>query len=202
MAYKEGTKKEPEPKEPEPPLISFDKVEPTGSSHMWKKTPSIQSLTLGLAVALFAQPGVAQNTHNHGHGHGEHHEQGPTSAKKWETDAALKSGMDQIRQTMVARRADMDADRLNSRDYQEMGASVERHLATIVANCKLSPKVDQAFHTVVLADLTRDASLMRTSPKQAVQRLSAQGVLRTLKHYGDRFEHPGWSLDLAPSAAK
>ena len=153
-----------------------------------------------MAVALFAQPGVAQNTHNHGHGHGEHHEQGPTSAKKWETDAALKSGMDQIRQTMVARRADMDADRLNSRDYQDMGASVGATRPPSY-NCKLSPKVDQAFHTVVLADLTRDASLMRTSPKQAVQRLSARRASNP-EHYGDRFEHPGWSLDLAPSAAK
>lgn len=171
-------------------------------------TRTLHALALGLAC-LLAQPSVAAPpAHNHaGHEH-DHGAISPSNSakalagKKWETDAVLKAGMDQIRQTMVARRTEIELDRLTSRDYQDMGAAVERHLAAIVANCKLTPQVDQAFHTVVLADLTRDASLMRTSPKQSVQRLSAQGVLRTLRHYGEQFQHPGWSVDPASGPGK
>lgn len=157
--------------------------------------------TLGCAgLILFASSVYAEG---HSHERGEHDAAPVVQAgKKWETDAVLKAGMDQIRQAMLAARADIEANRLKSADYQRLGQTLEKHLADIVQNCKLSPKADSAFHKVVLADLTRDASLMRTSPKVEIQRLSAQGVLQTLRHYGDNFQHPGWQLDTPATASK
>lgn len=119
------------------------------------------------------------------------------AGKKWETDDVLKAGMDGIRQAMLARRADIEADKLTTQDYQKLGEVLEQQTSRIVQNCKLGKDTDRAFHSVVLADLTRDAALMRTSPKVQIQRLSAQGVLQTLRHYGENFQHPGWSLEAA-----
>jgi hypothetical protein len=65
-----------------------------------------------------------------------------------------------------------------------------------VKNCKLSKEADAAFHTIVLADLSQSAELMRTSPKLKVQRAGALGVLQALRNYGEYFQHPGWSVGL------
>ncbi len=136
----------------------------------------------------------------HPHTHAEGSAQRAQVGKKWETDEVLKSGMDGIRQAMLARRAEIDADKLTTQDYQKLGEVLEQHTTRIVQNCKLSKDTDRAFHSVVLSDLMRDTALMRTSPKVQIQRLSALGVMQTLRHYGENFQHPGWSLDA--SAAK
>ncbi|MDE2400578.1 MAG: hypothetical protein KGL90_02790 [Burkholderiales bacterium] len=114
--------------------------------------------------------------------------------KKWETDAVLRQGMDNIAQAMAVNREGIEKERLSPQDYQRLAEVVEKNLADIVKNCKLSKASDAAFHNVVLADMTRDAELMRTSPKVQVQRVSALGVLRTLHNYGEYFQHPAWAL--------
>lgn len=119
--------------------------------------------------------------------------------QKMVTDEGVRAGMDDIRRAVLARRADMEADRMTAQDYQRLAAQVDQSLMGIVKNCKLPAEADNAFHTVVLADLNRDVLLMRTSPKVAVQRVSAMGIIQTLRHYGDYFSHPGWTMD-SPSA--
>lgn len=120
------------------------------------------------------------------------------AGKRLETDSVLKSGMDGIRQAMLARRAEIEADSLKRQDYQRLAEMLDQHITRIVQNCKLSPEADRAFHGIVLADLMRDTALMRTSPKVQVQRVSALGIFQTLRHYGENFQHPGWSLDASP----
>ncbi|MDE2593981.1 MAG: hypothetical protein KGL57_07055 [Burkholderiales bacterium] len=151
----------------------------------------------GLAACVLLSTAAYAEGHEHEHAHAEASAPRVQAGKKWATDEVLKSGMDGIRQTMLARRADMDADKLTTQDYQKLGDALEQHTARIVQNCKLSKDADRAFHSVVLADLMRDTELMRTSPKVQIQRLSAQGVMQTLRHYGENFQHPGWSLDAA-----
>jgi hypothetical protein len=153
--------------------------------------------TVALLVSLALSSSVYADVHQHRHEHMSA-QPGGQVGKKLATDDVLKAGMDNIRQAMLARQPDVDAGRLGAQDYQRLAAELEQHLAKIVKNCKLSKETDRAFHSVVLADLTRDLALMRTSPKVEVQRVSAAGVMQTLRHYGDYFEHPGWTLEATP----
>lgn len=115
--------------------------------------------------------------------------------EKWATDAALRRGMDNIRVAMMASRQGIDQWRLGTQDYQRLAGVVDKNVADIVKNCKLTPEADTAFHHIVLVDLTSGAQLMRTSPKIEVKRVGALGVLQTLRSYGEYFQHPGWMAE-------
>lgn len=117
---------------------------------------------------------------------------------KWETDAVLQHGMDAIRQAMTAHQAGIRDDRLSARDYQQLAAVVDKNLANIAKNSKLSKEASSAFQKIVLPDLTQTTELMRASPKPAMQRVGALGVLQSLRNYGEYFRHPGWDLGATP----
>lgn len=117
--------------------------------------------------------------------------------KKWGTDAALRQGMDNIRQVMTTNQESIEKERLGAQDYQRLAKLVDNNVADIVKNCKLTKEADAAFHTIVLADLTQSVELMRTAPKIQVQRVGALGVLQSLRNYGEYFQHPGWRLGVA-----
>lgn len=127
----------------------------------------------------------AEHTLNHG--------------KKWETDETLRQGMDNILQVMTINQEGIEKERLSAQDYQRLAEAVDKNVADIVKNCKLTKEADAAFHTVVLADLTQSTQLMRTSPKIQAQRVGALGVLQSLRNYGEYFQHPGWRLGVTKS---
>lgn len=117
-----------------------------------------------------------------------------TPGKKWGTDEALRRGMDNIRQAMTASLEDIEKERLGAQDYQRLAEVVDKNVADMVKNCKLTKEADAAFHNIVLTDLTQSMALIRTSPKIQTQRAGALGVLQSLRHYGEYFQHPGWHL--------
>jgi len=119
--------------------------------------------------------------------------------KKWETDEKLRQGMDNILQVMTINQEGIEKERLSAQDYQRLAEAVDKNVADIVKNCKLTKEADAAFHTVVLADLTQSTQLMRTSPKIQAQRVGALGVLQSLRNYGEFFQHPGWHLGVTKS---
>lgn len=133
----------------------------------------------------------------HAHKHAEHSAvHAFNQGKKWGTDEVLRQGMDNIRQVMVASQEGIEKERLSAQDYQRLAVTVDKNIAGVVKNCKLSKEADAAFHTIVLADLSQSAELMRTSPKLKVQRAGALGVLQALRNYGEYFQHSGWSVGL------
>jgi len=115
-------------------------------------------------------------------------------SQKWASDEVLRQGMDNIRQAMLANREAIEKERLGVQDYQRLAAAVNKDVADIVKNCKLSKEADSAFHTIVLADLTQSTELMQVSPKVQVQRAGAFGVLQSLRLYGEYFQYPGWDI--------
>ena len=115
-------------------------------------------------------------------------------AQKWETDQALRKGMDGIRRSVMAKQAAIGNDRLSSAEYAQLATSVEKDLAYIVENCKLPPDADAALHEAVLLDLIRSGELMRTAKDVSIQRKSALDILQLLHIYGEHFNHPGWEL--------
>lgn len=114
--------------------------------------------------------------------------------KKWETDDALRRGMDNILHEMDANRESIEKERLNAKDYLRLAEFVQKNAADIVKNCKLSKDADKAFHMIVLNDLTGGSQLMRSSPKLQAKRVGALGVLQALRNYGKYFDHPGWKF--------
>ncbi|MES2089476.1 MAG: hypothetical protein V4532_05800 [Pseudomonadota bacterium] len=114
--------------------------------------------------------------------------------EKWPTDAVLRQSMDNIRQAMMASQEDIDQARLKDQDYLRLAEIIDKNTADIVKNCHLSKEADAAFHSMVLSTLRQDAELMRIAPKTQVKRVAAMGVLQSLRHYGDYFQHPGWSI--------
>lgn len=117
-----------------------------------------------------------------------------THGKKWETDEALRLGMENIRQAMAANQEGIERERLSAQEYQQLAEALDKYVADIVKNCNLTKKADAAFHAVVLADLTQSTKLMRTSTKTQAQRVGALGVMQSLRNYGEYFQHPGWRL--------
>lgn len=114
--------------------------------------------------------------------------------QKWATDDVLRRGMDNIRKTMLANREAIEKERLGTQDYQRLAAAIDKDAADIMKNCRLSKEADEAFHSIVLTDLTQGTELMRISPKVPAQRAGALGVLQSLRNYGEYFQHPGWDM--------
>ncbi len=115
--------------------------------------------------------------------------------KKWEGDVVLRQGMEAIRQAVTANQEAIEKNRLGTQDYQRLADTVDRNLASIVKNSRLTKDVDAAFHTIVLADLAHGTKLIHTSPKIQIQRAGALGLLQALRNYGTYFQHPGWRMD-------
>ena len=120
-------------------------------------------------------------------------------AKQWETDAAVRQGMGNILQTMQPEQENIEKKRLGTQDYQRLGKVLDQNISEFLNNRKLSKEAEKPFHTVVMLDLTHAVELMRLSPKVELQRVAALGVLQTLHHYGEYFQHPGWPMNATPS---
>lgn len=131
----------------------------------------------------------------HSHQAGEHKAAFTLNqGKKWEGDAVLRQGMETIRQAVAANQEAIEKNRLGAQDYQRLADTVDKNIASIVKNCKLTKDTDEAFHTIVLADLVRSTEMIRTSSDIQTQRAGALGLLQALRNYGTYFQHPGWRM--------
>lgn len=147
------------------------------------------SLPIILAlISLAAAPAfAANNAHDHGH---EAH--GATlqlnAGKKWETDAALRKAMGEIRQSMAASLHAIHENKLSSKAYGGLAKQVEGAVGEIVANCKLPPAADAQLH-IVVADLLAGAEQMAGKAKRMD---GAVKVIGALDNYGKFFDDPGF----------
>ncbi|HSN21571.1 MAG TPA: hypothetical protein VLS49_12885 [Usitatibacter sp.] len=148
----------------------------------------------GAASALLlatALPALAADPHAHSQGaeppaHGITLDHG----RKWATDAPLREGMGNIREALERRHAALAKGALDAAAYAELGAVIEKNVASIVANCKLGPEADANLH-VVVAQLVDAADSMR-SPSGMKRIEGAQKAMGAVDLYGRYFDHPGW----------
>lgn len=151
-----------------------------------------------MVVTLFGAPWIGgaayADDHRYQGSNERQHIPAARPAIKWETDDIVRQRMENIRQAVASNQRSIQQDRLNSREYRQIAEVISTNIGLIIKDCKLTQAVDAALHTLVLADMTRDSELMRTSPKLAAQRVGALGVLQSLRLYGNYFEHPGWAL--------
>ena len=113
----------------------------------------------------------------------EHHPHGAAEAKlvldqgrKWQTDAPLRKGMENIRTAMAS-----------GGKYAAKAERVNAEVAYIVQNCKLPPDADAQLH-LVIAELMAGAEAMQGEHARG----GAERVTKALNAYGEFFDHPGW----------
>lgn len=151
----------------------------------------ILSAALAVALGVAAVPASAIEEHAHGA-----EAQAPAHAitldqgRRWATDAPLREGMSGIRAALEQKHPEVVANQMSPADYAALGATIEKHVGSIVANCKLTPEADANLH-VVVAELVSAADDLQGKSKAA----PAEGVhkaVRAVNLYRRYFDHPGF----------
>jgi hypothetical protein len=156
------------------------------------KVKGIKGAAVAAAMALaFSAPVFAAGEHSHdGHGAGEA-KLTLNHGKKWQTDAALRKGMENIRNALAADAKLIHSGKLKSEQYEALAKKVNGEVAYIVQNCKLDKAADEQLH-IVIADLMAGAEAMEGKEKGVAPRAGAERVHKALNAYSKHFDHPGW----------
>lgn len=125
-------------------------------------------LALVLSLAFGGTALAAEDAHSHGQAAGEA-KLVLDHGKKWQTDAPLRQGMENIRAALAKGMKD-----------QALAKKVEAEVAGIVQNCKLPPEADEQLH-IVIGELVAGAEARDTAR-----------VKKALNAYGEFFDHAGW----------
>lgn len=154
-------------------------------------------LTALIALSLTAA-GSAQAASNPAHAHDATHAQGGgattlqlNAGKKWETDAALRKAIGDIRRSMAASLHAIHENRLTAGAYGGLARQVDGAVGEIVAHCKLEAQADAQLHLIV-AELLEGAEQMAGKKKPVKRRDGALKVLGALDKYGQYFDDPGF----------
>lgn len=150
--------------------------------------------TLLLVAGLgLASGSYAAGTHGHEHEAAHGHDAAVTlqlnAGKKWETDAALRQSMAQIRRAIDASLPKIHDNQLAAAGYGALAAQVEGEVGNIVKNCKLEPKADAQLHLIV-ADLLAGAEQMAGKVKHTKRQDGAVKVIGALSNYAKYFDDP------------
>ena len=112
-------------------------------------------------------------------------------AARWQTDAALRTGMAAIHAAFEADHPAIHDGRQSDAQYEALAGRIEQQVDAIVANCRLPAAADANLHYVI-ADLLRGANLMRGRDPQRSRHDGAALVHGALRAYGQFFDDPGW----------
>lgn len=149
---------------------------------------SLAAAALSLSLALGGlTPSALAAEHSHHH-HGGLEQLQLNQGQKWQSDAPLRRGMDNIRADLAAKLDQIHHDRLPAAEYQALSESLTRHVEYMVVNCQLPRAADDQLH-LVLAEILGGIEQMKAG---ADAQAGAVKVIGALDVYGDYFEHPGW----------
>lgn len=156
----------------------------------------LHSATRLLAAGAFALLGaafaVAPATAADGHSHDSHAAVLKLNdGARWQTDAALRKGMTEIRDAVAHAIPDVHAGRFGAAQYQALGEAVEKQVGYIVENCKLEPQADEVLHAII----ARMGEGVDAVSGRAGADQREQGVVHlagALDDYAAHFDHPGW----------
>jgi hypothetical protein len=108
---------------------------------------------------------------------------------KWQTDAPLRKGMENINEEVMQSVAAYHNGSLTKADAEKLSKNINEQVTYIVENCKLEPKADAVLH-ILIGDLLTATGHLASEP------LSDQGlpaIVNTLHTYPVYFEHQGWN---------
>ena len=145
------------------------------------------------AVAIFAgllsiTPAVAADSHRH-----ETHAAvlQLDHGARWQTDAALRTGMEAIRDALARAIPQVHAGRFDGAQYRALAESVEGQVAYIVQNCKLEPAADEVLHAVI-ADIGKGVDVIAGRAGGVEREQGVVHLVGALDAYASHFDHPGW----------
>lgn len=151
----------------------------------------MKRLVLAAAIVALSLPALAADEHSHGaSAEAPAHSITLDKGRRWATDAPLRQGMAEIRAALEKKHPEAARGAMGAADYAALGASIEKNVAFIVANCKLSPEADRNLH-VVVAELVGAADDLQ-GKAQAAPAEGFHKAVRAANLYGRYFDHPGW----------
>lgn len=143
-------------------------------------------LLAALAAGAANAASVPQHEHHGAHGEAAAPQLVLNKGAKWQTDEALRTGMQRVRQA-VERHAG-HAHSIAPDKGAKLAADVQGGVAYMVENCKLAPEADAVLH-VLIADMLKGADLL-ANPHHANEGLAL--VHGALEKYPAYFQHDGW----------
>jgi len=155
-----------------------------------------RTLILALAAAFSTAvtlPALAAESHHHGHGAQAEAPQKLTlnNGRKWNTDAALRKGMLEIRDALERTHGHGHDAQAGPARLAELGKKMESEIAGIVMNCRLEPAADANLH-VIIGELNAAADAFRgASPADADEAM--RRATRAVGAYDRYFDHPGFA---------
>lgn len=129
----------------------------------------------------------AAQEHDHGAGQGAP-KLALNNGKKWQTDAALRSGMTAIRSDVQAAVKPIHTGKYSDAQYTELATKIEKQVGSIMANCKLPPDADAQLH-LILSDVFAGTKAMKSGEDRMG---GVVKVIGALDSYGKYFDHAGW----------
>ncbi|MBF0191990.1 MAG: hypothetical protein HQL99_12750 [Magnetococcales bacterium] len=110
------------------------------------------------------------------------------NGKPWQTDAALRKGMEAIQRDIKEALPRIRSGALSNRQYVALAKKMHQHINQITKNCKLTPEADTQLH-LVLSEVIQGADAMEA---QMGQSSGAAMIVHALDLYGRHFDHVGW----------
>ncbi len=123
------------------------------------------------------------------HAHGDNAKLVLNDGKKWQTDAPLRQGMQQIRGLIAPLKMLSPGQSFNPDQAKSIALGVQQQVSYLINNCKLDEKADAVLHALI-ADLLKATELLSQQPPSAEGIILIQAVLDLYPQY---FEHPGWT---------
>lgn len=155
--------------------------------------------SIAIWVAVLALGATAPAYAATGHSHDSHSQEAHAApakltldhGRKWATDEPLRRHMGEIRAALSEKRHAIHKGALDAEGAKQLGATIEKGVAGIVADCKLPPEADANLHLVV-ADLVSAADILQGRSKEEKAAHGATKAVHAVNQYGKYFDHPGW----------
>lgn len=110
---------------------------------------------------------------------------------KWQTDEALRTGMESIRNALAQALPDVHSGKFDTTRYQTLAQSIEAQVGYVVQNCKLQPEADDVLHAII-GEIGQGVDVIAGHKPGTEREQGVVLVARTLDDYAAHFEHPGW----------
>jgi hypothetical protein len=156
-------------------------------------TIKLAALAAALTAAFALTPATsgAQAAPEQAQDHAAHGKLALNQGRKWPTDEALRTGMQNMRKLVEPQLDAIHAGRLSPVQYGELARKVEAEVGYVVANCKLDPKADAMLH-LVIADIGAGVDAMAGKSTSVRPAAGAATIVAALNEYGRYFDHPDW----------
>jgi len=168
------------------------------------KISLLSTVAMTFALSCWAFQVTAQtDAHDHGDAHDhdhdaahEHDDHGggaitSNNGEQWQTDAALRRGMTEIRVAVDMLTPTFNAGQLNQNQANQISEVVNGSVNTMIEQCKLEPAADANLH-IILAQMLSAAAQVKASPSSDE---GMPALNKALEDYGHYFNHAGWQGD-------